>query len=315
MIMKRWFIICGVVLLAVLVVGIFVGNYFYRLALDPKSEKSTIFEADHNQFSFEPEAEVASNWLESVAYEKMTISSFDDLTLTAYFVNQEQPTHRYAIIAHGYTSHAMQMEYFAKHFYEEGYHVLLPDARGHGESEGNYIGMGWHERLDLVNWIEMIISEDPEAEIVLYGISMGGATVMSTSGEELPHQVKAIVTDCGYTSVKDIFSYQLQALFGLPSFPILNFASLVTYFRAGYTFNEASMVQQLAQSQTPILFIHGDSDAFVPYEMVHVAYEATQATKELYIVEGAGHGEAAQVAGADYWQKVFGFVETQITQQ
>jgi len=308
---KLWLIILGVVLLVLFVVGIVVGHYFYRLAIDPQTDKSAIFEAEHNQFTLEDEED--RNWLETVTYERQEISSYDELKLSAVQVKQEQPTHRYAIIAHGYTSQAMQMGYYAKYFYEEGYHVLLPDARGHGESEGHYIGMGWHERFDIVDWIELILTEDLEAEIVLFGVSMGGATVMSTSGEELPHQVKAIVADCGYTSVKDIFSYQLQALFGLPSFPVLNFASLVTYFRAGYTLSEASMVQQLAQSKTPILFIHGDRDAFVPHEMVYVAYEATPTTKELFIVEGAGHGEAAQVAGADYWQRVFSFIETQIT--
>ena len=71
-----------------------------------------------------------------------------------------------------------------------------------------------------------MISADKNAEIVLYGVSMGGATVMMASGEDLPGNVKAIIEDCGYSSVWDEFSYQLQALFNLPEFPLCSFLQL-----------------------------------------------------------------------------------------
>ena len=97
------------------------------------------------------------------------------------------------------------MQKAARHFSELGYTVVTPDNRAHGESDGSYIGMGWLDRLDLLLWIDQIISEDPLAEIVLYGVSMGGAAVMMTAGEALPSAVKAIIEDCGYTSVYDMF--------------------------------------------------------------------------------------------------------------
>ena len=82
---------------------------------------------------------------------------------------------------------------FAAYYGRQGYHVLMPDLRGCGESGGDFIGMGWPDRLDMLQWINWIIQRDPEAQIVLHGISMGGATVMMTAGESLPPQVKAIV--------------------------------------------------------------------------------------------------------------------------
>ena len=42
-----------------------------------------------------------------------------------------------------------------------------------------------------VNLIQQILKKDPNAEIALFGVSMGGATVMMTSGEDLPSNVKA----------------------------------------------------------------------------------------------------------------------------
>ena len=46
-----------------------------------------------------------------------------------------------------------------------------------------------------------------DAEIVLHGLSMGAATVLMVSGERLPEQVKAIIEDCGYTSVSVSYTH------------------------------------------------------------------------------------------------------------
>lgn len=169
--------------------------------------------------------------------------------------------------------------------------------------------MGWHDRLDIVSWIGKILEKDETAEIVLYGISMGGATVMMTAGEPLPPNVKCIVEDCGYSSVEDIFTYQLKSIFNLPKFPVIYAASLVTQIRAGYSFGEASALKQLAKCQTPIFFIHGDDDKFVPYSMLDIVYNSANCEKEKFVVKGAGHGMASRVAGKEYWDRVFAFVD------
>ncbi|MEG0766219.1 MAG: alpha/beta hydrolase, partial [Clostridia bacterium] len=71
-------------------------------------------------------------------------------------------------------------------------------------------------------------AREENAEIVLFGVSMGGATVMMASGETLPPNVKAIIEDCGYSSIYDEFVHQLHDAYRLPAFPILNMASLFT---------------------------------------------------------------------------------------
>src|SRR5699024_2750929 len=174
-----------------------------------------------------------------------------------------------------------------------GYNVFMADARGHGESEGDYIGFGWHDRLDYVKWIERIIEElGPDTEIVLHGLSMGAATVLMTSGEQLPHQVKAIVADSPYTSVHDMFSYQMTRMFHLPSFPILNTTSLVTKAKAGYSLKEASALDQVTKATVPILLIHGQEDTFVPTHLTEKLYDEIASEAYLYLYDDAGHGEA-----------------------
>ena len=293
--------------------GFFAGNYFYNLALNPDTDKAAVLDAPHNVIDINSseakEKEEREQWFNK-HYEESTIQSFDSLKLHAYSIQNSHPTNKWAIIFHGYSSDGTQMTKYAKHFYDMGYHVLIPDARGHGQSEGDYIGMGWHDRFDVVSWIDNIVSLNENAEIVLYGVSMGGATVMMASGEDLPTNVKAIIEDCGYSSVWDEFSYQLKAIFHLPSFPIMQFSSVVTKLKAGYTLGEASAVEQVAKSKTPMLFIHGDNDTFVPSTMLSDVYEAADVPKQKLIVEGAGHGEAESVAGELYWETIQHFLES-----
>ncbi|NOU73800.1 alpha/beta fold hydrolase [Paenibacillus sp. LMG 31458] len=169
----------------------------------------------------------------------------------------------------------MQMGKLAQMYKDTlGFNVLIPDARGHGRSEGHYIGFGWPERKDYVQWIDKVIEHMGEqSKIVLHGVSMGGATVMMTSGEALPPNVKAIVEDCGYTTAKDQLAYQLKRMYRLPIFPLLHLTSLLTKLRAGYFFGEASALDQLQKSKTPMLFIHGDADLFVPTDSDQVRYD------------------------------------------
>lgn len=311
-------IICVAVLLVLVIgAGFLSGNYFFNLALNPKSDKSEVLSADHNQLNVSGEDEniqkrkQAQEWLEASEKNDIFIDSFDGLRLHAIELQNETHSSRWAILCHGYTGKAMQMAGAGMPFYEQGFNLVMPDARGHGESEGDYIGMGWHDRIDVTYWIDYLIaSYGTDIEIVLFGVSMGGATVMMAAGEDLPVNVRAIVEDCGYSSVYDEFSYQLKELFGLAPFPTMDFANIVTNMRAGYTLREASAVRQLEKTKKPILFIHGDADTFVPSSMVYDVYEAAAGDKELFVVEGAGHGASSSVAGEAYWDTVFRFIDT-----
>ena len=254
-------------------------------------------------------AEETERWLESAVIEEQTIVSDDGLKLAGELYWTDPESHLWLLGIHGYTSKKEDYRNVASVFAGRGYNVLLPDMRAHGESEGRYIGMGWLDRKDILGWIDRIVELDPEARIILHGTSMGGAAVMMTAGEELPENVKGIIEDCGYSSVWDIFADELDVLFGLPPFPVLHAASIVSKLQAGYSFGEGSAVKQLAKAKVPMLFIHGGEDNFVRTDMVYEVHEACPTKKEILVIEGAGHGEAYCMDPELYFDTVFSFIE------
>lgn len=320
--MRKKLIIGSLTVIVLLVIAYFaVGNYFYNFALNVQEEKEFLEDNPHLQSSNaidvereKAEKEKDKTFKTQTLEESYEITSNDELKLQLHangFLQSEE-TAKWAIVVHGYTSKANDMTRWVRNYYEEGFHVIAPDLRGHGQSEGNYIGMGWHDRLDLLQWIDFVIAIDPNAEITLFGISMGAATVLMASGEELPPNVKVIIEDCGYSTVAGVFKYQLDDLFGLPPFPVLNAANTVTKIRAKYDLYDASAVEQIKKSTTPTLFIHGDKDSFVPFEMLNELYEATNVEKDKLIIRNAGHGEAVRVEPDVYWDKVWGFTANYI---
>lgn len=306
---KRRGLKLALILLAVLLVLAagalaFAGNYLFRFALDPQGGGMlSAVDLDNLELEGDPA------WFAEHAGDRW-LTTQDGLKLHGLYLPRED-SHKYAVICHGYGSIPQYGGGFAAKFYEMGYSVLAPAARAHERSEGRYAGMGWPERRDIVAWVNTLVEQDPQAEIMLFGVSMGGATVMMTAGEaDLAPNVKCVIEDCGYSSVWDEFAGQLQEMFGLPTFPVLDAASLVTRVRAGWSFKEASAVEQLKKTSLPMLFIHGEDDTFVPYAMLDVVYDAcASADKERLSIPGAAHGEASWEDPELYWATVEAFLD------
>lgn len=262
-----------VIVLFITCISLYVGNYLYDYTLNPYSKHNISEKIETN----EEVAQESRQWLSENSV-NVSLKSQDNLNLHAAYI--EQNSHIYMIMVHGYRGDGASIISPIKQMKKAGYNLLIPDLRGHGFSEGDYIGMGWDDREDIIQWIDYLLSKDPHASIILYGVSMGGATVMDVAGEKLPHQVKAIIEDCGYTSVWDIFKAHID-MNNIESEVALHMASLVTKIRAGYYLEDVRPIEQVKKSQTPMLFIHGAEDNFVPFAMVNELYNAATCPKEI----------------------------------
>lgn len=300
-------------LLAVAVAAL-TGGSFYMLgySLTPKDNKGKdipgSYEYMHSKYPF------ITPWLDSLqttgALRDTFIINRKGRQLHAMFASAAKPTDKTAVIVHGYTDNAIRMLMIGYLYNNDlNYNILLPDLQDNGLSEGPAIQMGWKDRLDVLNW--MNIANDifgKRTQMVVHGISMGAATTMMVSGEAQQPFVKCFVEDCGYTSVWDEFSFQLKDMFGLPEFPLMYTTSWLCNAKYGWNFQEASSLEQVKKCSLPMFFIHGDADTYVPTRMVYPLYEAKSEPKELWIVPGATHAMSYKDYPQEYTERVKKFV-------
>lgn len=325
-ILKRVLAVILTIIIIIWVATILIGGYFVRYALyrdgaggnrEIKNEQVKIENQDSDKAIIDrnkqEEKSDVKNWSEQTPHETLEIKAKDDITLraTAYYNKTEnQENHNWIIVAHGYRSTPAGVASVGMHFYKEkGYNVLIPSMRATEESEGKYIGMGWLDKDDIIGWINKIIEKDKNAKIILHGSSMGAATVLMASGEKLPSNVKAIISDSSYTSVWDIFKSELKARFNLPPFPLMQMFRVIAQIKAKYDIKEGSVINQVKKSKTPTLLIHGDADDFVPVTMEPEIYNALPVEKDQLIIHGAGHTQSRYREPEMYYKKVFEFVE------
>ena len=88
-----------------------------------------------------------------------------------------------------------------------------------------------------------------------------------------------------------MFGDKITEWFGLPAFPFVDSACLMLRLRGGYDLRDASALEAVKRSKVPTLFIHGDEDKMIAVEMSQELYDAASCEKQLFIVEGAGHGQ------------------------
>lgn len=257
-------------------------------------------------------------WVDSLEQAKALKDTFiyspDHVKLHAYYVASSRPTVKTAIIVHGYTDNAIRMMMIGYLYNKKlDFNILLPDLRNTGLSGGTAIQMGWLDRKDVIQWMEIAnrIYGD-STSMVVHGISMGAATTMMVSGEPQPDYVKCFIEDCGYTSVWDQFSKELKEQFDLPQFPLMYTADWLCQLEYGWGFKEASALKQVAQCRLPMFFIHGDKDDYVPTRMVYKLYEEKPQSKELWVVPKAAHADSYLLNTEEYTQKVKAFVDKYI---
>ncbi len=306
-----------IVLVNVLVSAALVPSFMQKLeAFETVTEQSYAQQVKTSDIRENRSAALAETnaWLETAARQRWEITSRDGYRLVAAQFPAEAESHTWVVLLHGYTGWKEEMYPFAYWYHQQGFQVLVPDLRCQGESDGDFIGMGWTDRLDVLLWLEQILAQDPEAEIVLHGQSMGAACALMLSGmEELPENVRAVVSDCAYTDAYSMFRQDIRAWFHLPAFPLVDSANLALQLRGGYDLKDASALEAVQHSAVPTLFIHGDQDKMIPVDMAYTLYAAATAEKELLIVEGAGHAQSQDKDPETYYGTVRGFLARYVT--
>ena len=242
---------------------------------------------------YEPFYPQMREWIDSIRgmkRELFEIESFDGLKLRGYYY-EYSPDSPLELIFHGYGGNAERdLSGGVERCFALGRSAVLIDQRGAGMSEGRICSFGINERLDCLEWIKFATRKfGKDRPLIIGGVSMGAATVMMASGEDLPKNVACVMADCGYSSSKKIIKKVVREM-KLPPSLVYPFIRLGGMLYGKFDIEETDPVSAVARSKTPIIYIHGDEDDFVPHSMSVECFEATRAPKKLVTIEGAGHG-------------------------
>ncbi len=243
---------------------------------------------------------------DDIPYERACAISDDGLKLAAKYY-QTAPGAPVQIMFHGYKGNPLRdFSGGLPLALKTGCNVLLVDQRAHGLSEGQSLSFGVKERHDCLTWVRYATERFGNVPIVLVGLSMGAATVLMASDLPLPANVVGIVADCGYSSPRAIIR-KVMADIHYPGFlyPLVRLGGLLF---AGFDLESSSPVQSLANTDIPVLLLHGEDDRFVPCDMSRENYAACRSEKLLVTVPGAGHGLAYMVGPEIYRDAVQTFV-------
>ena len=251
----KWMLGMGAGAAALLAAGEYaLARYFLRRTLmrGKADNKRTQKMAGTDWSVYLPFMEENRQWFLSQPHEDVYIQSEDGLKLHGTYFPGKDPK-RAVICFHGYTSRGLNDYPSLARFYMGcGLGVLTVDERAHGDSEGTYIGFGCLDRLDAKKWMEYMAGRlGEDCELLLQGISMGAATVDMAVGLELPPQVKGAVSDCAFTSAKEVFTSVLKTTYHMPAFPLMDLSDRMAKKEAGYGLDECNARDEVKRLRSP----------------------------------------------------------------
>ncbi len=303
--MLYWLILLSIFALLLVVTLITMLFCFFRIFYTPRKMTTSTEEFPIPEGEiYEAHREQITAWMRDARaypYRRVSIRSHDGLILRGKYFEQRKGA-PIEILFHGYRGWSdRDLSGGVFRCFALDHNVLIVDHRACGESEGHVSTFGAKESQDCLGWIDLVLREiDPDARIILGGVSMGAATVMTVAGMPLPDHVVGILADCGYTSTRDII-HKVMGEMGYPPRLLYPFARLSAILFGGFDPDARSPIASMKRCHLPVIFFHGDEDDFVPHSMSVENHNACASEKkELVTIKGAGHGIAFPVDQEGY---------------
>ena len=218
-----------------------------------------------------------------VGAEEVWLRAADGVKLHAWWVRP--PEARVAtLFLHGNAGNLTHRAYRVPELTAAGSAVLLLDYRGYGKSEGRPGEKGLYADADAGYQYLVEAGYGPE-RIVVHGESLGTAPAVDLAARR---RCAGVVLEAPFSSGRDMAARALPVVGPL-------------VFRA---FDSHSKIGRV---RAPVLVIHGDQDGVVPFELGQKLFAAAGEPKWFWRVEGAGHNNLVEAAGARYRERLAEF--------
>ena len=215
-----------------------------------------------------------------------TVYFKSDLKLESWLIENSQPK-GVVLMFHGFASSKSGVLRYANEFYKAGYTTLLTDLRGNGGSEGHQCTIGFKEAKDVKASIEFIRKRFPNQKIILFGTSMGAASIMKAV-EAYEIVADQIILECPFGSMRQTTKARFDAM-GIPSFPFTDMLLFYGSIQNGFNAWQHSPETYANNIETPTLLLYGTKDPRVSRAEIDRIFENLKGPKTLGIMENSGH--------------------------
>ncbi|MEO6874413.1 MAG: alpha/beta fold hydrolase [Opitutaceae bacterium] len=234
----------------------------------------------------------------------MTFSAQDGVRLAGWFVPCEKAKCA-VVLLHGHGSQRTQMLARARLLHDHGYAVLLYDARGHGESEGRKVSLGWFETRDLLGAMDWLRTRG-FAEFGCIGASQGGSTI-ALAAPQLK-DVRWVVLESVFPTLENAIDRRFRHVLGLPGWLAGLLMVPIAEWRLGVAIGDIAPANHIAQLACPVLIVSGEKDVYTEPIDAQKLFAAAHEPKSFWLVPGAGHVDLYGFAKHDYEQHLLSFI-------
>jgi uncharacterized protein len=238
-------------------------------------------------------------------FENVSLTTGDNIKLQGWYMKIPGTSKGTVILFHGHGSKKSSVLEEAAGFRTMGYHTMLLDFRAHGNSGGNTSSIGYYESEDVKLAYDFIKNKG-EKNIVLWGISMGGAAV-SKAMSDYPLQPSKVILEMPFASILQAAEGRIKMM-GLPGQPLATFITFWGGAEHGFWAFNMKPAEFVKQIKCPVLLQWGQKDPRVKQEETDLIYANITATKKLVRYETCGHESLCEKEHTKWMDEVGDFL-------
>ncbi len=295
---------------AVLAYGLFRKALYRPASVDPEEE--TALRASR-WFAYGPLLQPGVKWLKAQTWAEEQLTAEDGAELCA-FRHDGAADKPVLLLLHDYASTPwIDFCLAARWAIRQGWSVLLPVERAHGESGGRWCTLGLREGEDCLLWTEKAAQLwGGDRRIILGGKGLGAAAILSALHQGLPENVRALLLDSTWLSPKKQIKYMVKDRLHMRAFLLLRFLYLMA--RLAWSRDPGSLegAEVMKTCPVPVFFAQGKEDTMTPYAPVEQTYRDCPAPKHLFTGENGGHGTCDFGEGERYYTELEDFFRQQL---
>ena len=246
---------------------------------------------------------------EGASFQDVELQAADGAVLRAWFMRPRQSNGNAVVLLHGVADSRLGMYGYGKWLVQNNYSVLLPDARAHGSSGGEFATYGLLESDDIHQWVDWLVNTDHPHCIFGLGESMGAAQLL----QSLPHEPRfcAVAAESPFATFREVAYARFGRQFNTGPWlgrtffrPTVEVGLLFVRLVYDFDMERASPAQAVSQVKIPVLLIHGLSDRNIPPYHSQEIQTRNPAAAVLWLVPNAIHTGAHQANPQEFERRV-----------